>query len=169
MKFPADGNSKDTIRVGRNMEYDYQTQAPIPDLQDFLDDLVLEVLMSVFFQYRSETKIDMLRLPLIMSKSLRGKKINNDVNKKTIMEKEFTYSQETLEKFQAMIDNKELSIRSIGDLAPRELKVIGEKLGMKDSSKTGEVFKTDIVNLSKVGFLMIALFFYKQTQFLYFT
>ena len=119
MKFPADGNSKDTIRVGRNMEYDYQTQAPIPDLQDFLDDLVLEVLMSVFFQYRSETKIDMLRLPLIMSKSLRGKKINNDVNKKTIMEKEFTYSQESLEKFQAMIDNKELSIRSIGGTLPQ--------------------------------------------------
>ena len=72
--------------------YDYNSSEEIPDLQDFLDDLILEVLMSAFFQYKSQKKIDMLRLPIIMAKSLKGSKLNNDVSKKTIMEKEFTYS-----------------------------------------------------------------------------
>ena len=149
--FFTDGNTKDAIRVTRNMEYNYSSEAEIPDLQEFLDDLVLEILMSVFFQYRSDKKIDMLRLPLIMAKSLKGQQVNNDVSKKTIMEKEFTYKKETLEKFQELIDKKELSIKSIGDLAPKELKNIGQKLGIMDSTKTGEVLKSDIVNLSKEG------------------
>lgn len=131
------------------MVYDYNSSEEIPDLQDFLDDLVIEVLMSAFFQYKSQKKIDMLRLPIIMAKSLKGSKLNNDVSKKTIMEKEFTYSTDTLEKFQGMIDSREFNIKSIGDLPTKELKVIGEKIGIAHASKSNEVLKSDIVNLSK--------------------
>ena len=135
------------------MAYNYDTQQPIPDLQDFLDELVVEVLMSVFFQHSSEKEIDMLRLPLIIPKSVRGNMVNYDVNKKTLMEKEFKYDEETLIKFQEMIDEKEFNIKSIGELAPKDLKVIADKLGINNSSKSGEVLKTDLVNLSKVGIL----------------
>lgn len=135
------------------MAYNYDTQQPIPDLQDFLDELVVEVLMSVFFQHSSEKEIDMLRLPLIIPKSVRGNMVNYDVNKKTLMEKEFKYDEETLIKFQEMIDEKEVNIKSIGELAPKDLKVIADKLGINNSSKSGEVLKTDLVNLSKVGIL----------------
>ena len=135
------------------MAYNYDTQQPIPDLQDFLDELVVEVLMSVFFQHSSKKEIDMLRLPLIIPKSVRGNMVNYDVNKKTLMEKEFKYDEETLIKFQEMIDEKEFNIKSIGELAPKDLKVIADKLGINNSSKSGEVLKTDLVNLSKVGIL----------------
>ena len=135
------------------MAYNYATQQPIPDLQDFLDELVVEVLVSVFFQHSSEKEIDMLRLPLIIPKSVRGNMVNYDVNKKTLMEKEFKYDEETLIKFQEMIDEKEFNIKSIGELAPKDLKVIADKLGINNSSKSGEVLKTDLVNLSKVGIL----------------
>ena len=77
--------------------------------------------------------------------------MNNDISKKTIMEKEFTYKKETLEKFQELIDKKELSIKSIGDLGHKDLKNLGQKLGIMDSTKSVEVLKSDIVNLSKVG------------------
>ena len=79
--------------------------------------------------------------------------VNYDVNKKTLMEKEFKYDEETLIKFQEMIDEKEVNIKSIGELAPKDLKVIADKLGINNSSKSGEVLKTDLVNLSKVGIL----------------
>ena len=132
------------------MTYNYDTQQPIPDLQDFLDDLVVEVLITVFFQQSSEKEIDMLRLPLIMAKCVRGNMVNYDVRKKTIMEKSFKYNEETLIRFQEMLDNKEVSIKSISDLAAKDLKLIGDKLGINSSSKSGEVLKTDLVNLSKV-------------------
>ena len=132
------------------MVYNYETEKPIPDLQEFLDEMVVKVLVNVFFQHRSNEEIDMLRLPLIMSKSIRKGMVNNDVFKRSLMEKEFTYSEETLVKFQEMLDAKELNIRSIGDLAAKDLKVYGDKLGINDSSKTGEMLKTDIINLSKV-------------------
>lgn len=79
--------------------------------------------------------------------------VNYDVNKKTLMEKEFKYDEETLIKFQEMIDEKEFNIKSIGELAAKDLKVIADKLGINNSSKSGEVLKTDLVNLSKVGIL----------------
>ena len=148
--FQSDGNTKDTIRISRNMTYNYDTQQPIPDLQDFLDDLVVEVLITVFFQQSSEKEIDMLRLPLIMAKCVRGNMVNYDVRKKTIMEKSFKYNEETLIRFQEMLDNKEVSIKSISDLAAKDLKLIGDKLGINSSAKSGEVLKTDLVNLSKV-------------------
>ena len=76
--------------------------------------------------------------------------VNYDVRKKTIMEKSFKYNEENLIRFQEMLDNKEVSIKSISDLAAKDLKLIGDKLGINSSSKSGEVLKTDLVNLSKV-------------------
>ena len=85
-----------------------------------------------------------------MAKCVRGNMVNYDVRKKTIMEKSFKYNEETLIRFQEMLDNKEVSIKSISDLAAKDLKLIGDKLGINSSSKSGEVLKTDLVNLSKV-------------------
>ena len=115
------------------MVYNYDTQQPILYLQDFLDELVVEVLMSVFFQHSLEKEIDILRLPLIIPKSVRGNMVNYDVNKKNLLEKEFKYDEETLIKYQEMIDEKEVNINN--------------------SLTSGEVFKTYLVNLSKVGIL----------------
>ena len=45
--------------------------------------------------------------------------VNYDVNKKTSMEKEFTYDEQTLITFQEMI---EFNIKSIGELTSKDLK-----------------------------------------------
>ena len=133
------------------MAYKYDTaDKSVPDLQTFLSELAIETLMSVFFQYRSETEIDMLRLPLIIAPAMTGKMVNNEASKKTIMNKEFKYEQETLEKFQALIDEKSVNIKSVGDLGHKALKEIGEKIGISHPSKSAEMLKTDVVNLSKI-------------------
>jgi hypothetical protein len=148
--FASDGNTKDSIRVNRNMVYNYETMNPVPDLNTFRTELVTELLMSVFFQHRSEREIDMLRLPLIMAPEITGKMVNNEASKKTIMEKDFSYDKTTLEKFQALIDNREVNIKSVGDLGSKQLKQISDKLGISHPDKSAEVLRTDIVNLSKI-------------------
>ena len=92
----------------------------------------------------------MLRLPLILAPGLTGRIINNEASKSTIMNKEFHYEKETLEKFQSLIDEKELNIKSIGDLNSNDLKALAIKLGIEDTSKTNEMLKVDLVNLSQI-------------------
>ena len=53
----TDGNTKDSIKVQRNMVYDYEEMSEIPDMAKFTDDLVEEVLISAFFQHKSEKGI----------------------------------------------------------------------------------------------------------------
>ena len=132
------------------MVYNYDERKPIPDLKTFRTELIVEMLMSVFFQHRSDKEIDMLHLPPIIAPCLTGNPVNNDISKKTIMEKEFEYEEETLIKFQELINKKEINIKSVGDLKPKDLKDIGTKLGINKSSKSGELLKTDIVNLSQI-------------------
>ena len=134
------------------MIYNYEAEKSkeIPDLQTFLSDLATDTLMTVFFQHRSEIEIDMLRLPLIMAPAMTNKMVNNEASKKTIMDKEFTYEKKTLESLVALVDAKEVNLKSVGDYSHKELKEIATKLEITHPSKSNEMLKTDIVNLSKI-------------------
>lgn len=46
-----------SFKVTRNMVYDYQSESEIPDLAKFTDELIEEVLVSAFFQHKSEKEI----------------------------------------------------------------------------------------------------------------
>ena len=51
----TDGNTKDSIKVNKNMVFDYDDdESEIPDLPQFTDDLIEEVLCSALFQHKSE-------------------------------------------------------------------------------------------------------------------
>ena len=56
------------------------------------------------------------QLPAIMAPCLLGKKVNSENLKKTIMEKEFTFKQETIELFQELVEKKIIKINGIKDL-----------------------------------------------------
>ena len=86
--------------------YDGRKTTTTPDLKTFREELIIEMLMSVFFRYQSDKEIDMLHLPPIIAPSLAGNPVNNDISKRTIMEKEFQYEEDTLIKFQELITNK---------------------------------------------------------------
>ena len=121
------------------MEYNYSDTSDVPNLLDFKERLVKEILHSVFFQEKSGQKYNMLKLPIISAPRLIRKQVNNDVKKKTIMEKEFNYTEETLKTFMELVDGKELKINRISDLTLPELKVL-----------SGEIMKIDLINLSKI-------------------
>ena len=76
--------------------------------------------------------------------------INSEALKKSIMEKEFSYDRDLLEKFQRLLDNKEVNLRNINDLGSKRIKEISIKLGIFDPSKSTEILKTDLVNLQKI-------------------
>ena len=85
-----------------------------------------------------------------MAPCLMGKKVNNEILKKTIMEKQFTYTDETIQNFQELVDKKEIRISGIKDLNVKELGVVGAKLKLLHDKKKGEMIKIDLINLSKI-------------------
>ena len=87
---------QDSIRVSRNMEYNYEDTSEVPDVQQFKEELIEELLKSAFFQHKSEKKYNMLKLPILAAPTMIRKQVNNDFQKQTIMEKEFEYSENSL-------------------------------------------------------------------------
>ena len=132
------------------MVYDYDDPSEVSSLEDFKSDLIEDLFLSVFFQHKSDRVYNMLKLPIIIAPSLLKSQVNSDYTKKTLMEKEFTYTDETLDKFIRMVETKQIKINSIQDLATAELKEISKNLGIFDAKKSGELMKIDMVNLSKI-------------------
>ena len=92
----------------------------------------------------------MLKLPIIAPPSMIRQQINNDVQKQTIMEKKFQYSEDTLKMFQDLVSSKKFKIGSTPGLSIDELKELSKMLGTYSSKKTGEIMKIDLINLSKI-------------------
>ena len=134
----------------RNMDYNYEETSEIPDLQTFKRTLIEDLFKSAFFQQISDQKYLMLKLPVIAAPSIIGKQVNNEIKKKTLMEKTFEYKNETLETFISLVDNKEIKINGISDIQLNNLKDLSKQLGIYHKDKTGEIMRTDLINLSKI-------------------
>ena len=132
------------------MEYNYEDTSEVPDLLSFKEELVEEILKSVFFQHKSDRKYNMLKLPIIAAPSLIKKQVNNDFRKATLMEKEFSYKEETLAMFISLVDTKGFKINRIADLTLPEVRDFSKQLGIYSDKKTGELMKNDLINLSKI-------------------
>ena len=98
------------------MEYNYEDDAEVPNLEDFKKDLIEDIMKSVFFQQKSEKKYNMLKLPIIIPPAILRKQVNNDISKKTLMEKEFSYTEETLQSFMELVENKEIRINRVKEM-----------------------------------------------------
>jgi len=102
------------------------------------------------FQHKSNKKFNMLKIPVLMPPKLMGRKVNSESSKKTIMEKEYSYSEETLLKFQELVEKGSLKIGRLGDLTKKELDALGATLGLASKKKSGEFLKLDLINLSNI-------------------
>ena len=132
------------------MKFDYDDASDIPDLSVFTDELIEEVLCSALFQHKSEKKFNLLKLPLLMAPKLLRKQMNNEKLKRTIMEKQYEYKDETIEKFQDMVQKKEIKINGIKDLGVKELGLLAEQLDLMHGQKTNEMIKIDLINLTNI-------------------
>ena len=132
------------------MVYDYEDTSEVSSLEDFKTNLIEDLFLSVFFQHKSDRVYNMLKLPIIIPPSLLRSQVNNDFTKKTLMEKKFTYTEETLDSFIRMVETKQIKINSISDMAIVELKEISKELGIFDAKKSGELMKNELINLSKI-------------------
>ena len=132
------------------MVYDYDDDAEVPELENFKQDLIEDLFLSVFFQQSSKRMYNMLKLPIIIPPALLRKQVNNEKAKKTLMEKHFLYTDETLGTFIKMVETKEIRINRIPDMTTQELKKVSEKLGIYDAKKSSELHKIDLTNLSKI-------------------
>ena len=146
----TDGNTKDSIKVQTNMVYDYEDTKEILPLAEFIEDLTVEVFCSSFFQMKTEKKFNMLKIPSLIAPCLTGKQVNNESSKKTIMQKQFQYSNQTMQYFQELVEKKEISINRIKDLSGKERKEIAKKINIFDERKSSEMLKNDLINLSNI-------------------
>ena len=133
------------------MEYNYDDDTTeIPELEDFKQELIEDIFLSVFFQDFSKKTYNMLKLPIIIPPTLLGKQINTEQSKKTLMEKEFEYTDETLGVFMELVEKKEIRVNRIHDMKSQELKDLAIKLGIHDPKKSSELLKIDLTNIAKI-------------------
>ena len=132
------------------MDYNYEEASEIPDLQTFKRILIEDLFKSAFFQQSSNQNYLMLKLPVIAAPSIIGEQVNNENKKKTLMEKTFQYKSETLETFMTLVDNNQIKINRISDIQLNQLKELSKQLGIYHKDKTGEIMRTDLINLSKI-------------------
>ena len=132
------------------MFYNYDDVSEIPDLMDFKERLIEDLLLSVFYQQPLENEYNMLKLPVIIPPSILRKQVNNEAMKQSIMERKFSYNEENLGAFIELLDKKELDITRISELPGRELTRLAKKIGIYNEKKTGEIIKIDLHNLSKI-------------------
>ena len=76
---------QDTVAVTNHMIYDFddaEADVEVPDLEDFKEQLVGQMLRSAFFQNEIKEKIIMTKLPNIIAPGLVKKQVNSDSDKK---------------------------------------------------------------------------------------
>jgi hypothetical protein len=133
------------------MHYNYDDPSDPPDLETFKMDLIQTTLKKSFFQNEPPKPYKMLKLPIIMAPSLLRQQTNNDIKKKSLLEKEFVFTKETMTEFAKQIDSRKLNILSINDMRPNELVELAETLGLeKINQKSGTNLRNEINYLIKI-------------------
>ena len=133
------------------MNYNYDDLSDPPDLETFKMDLIQTTLKKSFFQNEPPKPYQMLKLPIIMAPSLLRQQTNNDIKKKSLLEKEFVFTKETMTEFAKLIDSRKLNILSINDMRPNELVELSETLGLeKINRKSGTNLRNEINYLIKI-------------------
>ena len=131
------------------MIFDYADDSEIPDLQEYKELLVEDLLKSVFFQAKKRTW-NMLKVPIICAPSLSGEQVNTESSKKTILEKQFLYNKDTLAEFQDLVNSKAFEMSSLGQMSAEEIRSFANKIGIYSPQKSIEILKTDLNNLSGI-------------------
>ena len=145
----SDGNTNDSIRVTKNMKFDFKDKSDPPSLQDFKNLLLKQLVKSAFFQNVPPLQINMLKLPLIMPSSLLGTQTNSDVDKKSLLDRQITYSPETFTKFTEMMDAGKIDVLGIKNLTAQEISLLGKEIGIKNMAlKSDWMVKNEIINMS---------------------
>ena len=148
--FVSDGNAKDTIRITNNMKFDYSDTKEPEDLEEFKTKLVEYTLRSSFFQKEPMIEINMLKLPIIMSPCLIAQQVNNDNQKKSLLDKAITFSEDTFQNFHRLIQNKELNILNINHMTLDELRGVMEKLKVTVGERNATLLRTELNDMAKL-------------------
>ena len=144
---------QDTISVNPSyMKYDFSdSNCDIPPLEDFLHQLANQVLRSSFFHNEPKDQINMLKLPIIMPKSLVGLMVNKDSEKKSLMNTEKQYKKNIVENFMNMVASGRVDFLNFEKLDEAELTEFARELEIPNISKKSNVYlREEIKNVGKI-------------------
>ena len=144
----SDGNTKDAIRITDEMKFNYDDQSEPMDLHSFKNMLLKKLMKRAFFQNEPKLDINMLKLPLIIAPSLLGSQVNNDVEKKSLLDKTIVYKPEVFTKFTEIIDNGQIDILGIDDMNKAAVVSVGKELGLEVSGKSAVGLRNELKNMS---------------------
>ena len=74
----SDGNCKDSIKIRKNMIFDFDDKSEPPSLEEFKIELVKTTFRQSFYQKEPQVTYNMLKIPLILAPCLLSKQVNND-------------------------------------------------------------------------------------------
>ena len=131
------------------MIYDYNDTSEIMDLQNFKTKLLKQLIKKAYFQNVPQLEINMLKLPIILAPSLCGKQVNNDAQKKKLLDKAVVYEPEIFTKFCEMIDAGRIDILAVEEMNKTELVTIAREVGIAIADKSAVVLRDELKNMSK--------------------
>ena len=85
-----------------------------------------------------------------MSPCLMSKQVNNDVEKKSLIDKTIKYEKETFKNFHRLIQRKELNILNINKMNLGELSEIMRKLEITIGDRNATLLKAELDNMAKL-------------------
>ena len=123
-----------------HMIYDFSDDdMAVPNLEDFKEKLVSQMLRSAFFQNEVKENIIMTKIPNIIAPGLVKQQVNSDSDKKTLFNKPVSYSSETMAGLTLLITRKKIDILNLDDLTSAETKKISRDLHLKSIASKSNV------------------------------
>ena len=143
-------NFQDSIQISENLEFDFDDESEVPQLESFIDKLAKQVMRSSFFQGEPKDKINILNIPIIMPDCLIGKMTNTERKKKSLMNVQKKYSSDVLSKLMTVISSKRLDILGLDALDTSQLKNVAKEIGIGISKKSHTALLEEVKALTKI-------------------
>ena len=97
-----------------------------------------------FFQNEPLQEYNMLKLPIIIAPCLLRKQVNNDVEKKSLIDKTIIYKKETFSNFHRLVQMKRINILNIHKMTYAELREVMDALEVPVGDRNATLLRTEL-------------------------
>ena len=144
----SDGNAKNSIIFRgdcENFVFDRSDDSEILGLSDFVKKCVISVTGSSFFQHFPKEKVNLFKIPPIISKQLCGELRNREILKKSVFMQEFDLSGVNFTRLANIVKTREFDLLKSRTLTLKQLQQIAKKINIPKFKKQSKIMLENII------------------------